>query len=157
MLLGDADHVADVVHRNQCGHFGDEVDRTLGGDIVDDAPGVGDDVFVDAGQLLGRERRRHQPADLGVPGRVHRDEALCGVEHLDGQRLERDALSGEEIAGPPRHLHQVGVPHHGPEALIVRVGEHAVGDRPVPGDGSVRAQFGEDLLPVLGGACPELR
>ena len=82
VFLRDADHVADVVHRNQGGHLGDEVDFALVGDVVDDAPGVGDDVFVDAGQLFRRERRCHQAADLGVPGRIHRDEALRGVENL---------------------------------------------------------------------------
>ena len=38
VLFGDADHVADVVHRHQRCHLGDEVDLTLAGDIVDDLP-----------------------------------------------------------------------------------------------------------------------
>lgn len=57
MLLGDAHHVADVVHRNQGGDLGDEVDLAPAGPLfyggVDDRSGVGDDVIVDAGQLLG--------------------------------------------------------------------------------------------------------
>ena len=157
MLGGDADHVADVVHRNQCGHVGDEVDLALAGDVVDDAARVGDDVLVDPGQLFGCEGRRHQAADLGVPRWIHRDEALGRVEHLQWQRLERDALSGQEITGATGHLDEVGVAHHGPEALIVGVGEHAVAHRAVPGDGPVRAQFGEYLFPVFGGGRPELR
>ena len=49
MLLGDADHVADVVHRDQGGHLSDEVHLTFVGDVVDDVTGIGDDVGVDAG------------------------------------------------------------------------------------------------------------
>ena len=157
VLLGDADHVADVVHRHQGGHLGDEVDLALVGDVVDDAPGVGDDVVVDAGQLLGGERRGQQPADLGVPRRIHRDEPLAGVEQFLGHRLEEDALSGEEVAGPAGHLDQVGVPHDGPETLVVGIFEHPVLHRAVPGDRPVGAQFGEHLLALLGGGRPELR
>ena len=156
VLLGDAHHVADVVHRDQCGHLGDEVDLALVGDVVDDAARVGDDVVVDARELLGCERRRDQPADLGVPRRVHRDETLGGVEQLLGERLEGDALTGEEVAGTPRHLHQIGMPDHGPEALIVGILEQSVAHRAVPGDRPLRAQFGEGLLAVGGGGRPEL-
>ena len=156
VLLRYSDHVADVVHRYQRGHLGDEVDPALAGDIVDDATRVGDDVIVDAGQLLGSEGRRHQPADLGVPRGIHRDEALGGVEEFPGDRLERDAFSGQEIAGAAGDLHQVGVPDHGPEALVVGIFEHAVLHRLMPGDGPVRPQLGEYLLTVLGGPRPEL-
>ena len=157
VFLWDADHVADVVHRNQGGHLGDEVDLALGGDVVDDAAGVGDDVLVDPGQLFGCEGRRHQAADLGVPGGIHRDEALGRVENLQWQRLEGNALTGEEITGPPGHLNEVGVAHHGPETLIVGIGEHAVAHRAVPGDRAVGAQLGENLLAVCRGGRPELR
>ena len=49
VLLGDPDHVADVVHRDQGGHVGDEVDLAFVGDIVDDTAGIADDVVIDAG------------------------------------------------------------------------------------------------------------
>ena len=54
--------------------------------------------------------------------------------------------SGQEIAGAAGDLHQVGVPDHGPEALVVGIFEHAVLHRLMPGDGPVRPQLGEYLL-----------
>jgi hypothetical protein len=105
---------------------------------------------------LGVNGRRQQPPDLGVPGRVHRDEALRGVEQLLRHRLEDDALAGEEVVVPLGHLDQVGVPDDGPEALVVGVFEQPVGDRAVPGDGPVAAQLGEGALALDGGGRPEV-
>jgi hypothetical protein len=134
------------VHGQQGRDLGDVVDLAPVGDVVDDALGVGLDPVADAGHLLGRERRRQQAPDLGVPGRVHGDEPLRGVEQLLRHRLEHDALAGQEVL----------VPHHRPEALVVGVLEQPVGDRPVPGDGPVAAQLGEGALALDGGGRPEV-
>jgi hypothetical protein len=55
------------------------------------------------------------------------------------------------------HLHQVGVPHHRPEALIVRVLKQAIVDGAVPRNRPLGAQFGKNVFALCGRRRPELQ
>ena len=57
---------------------------------------VGADAVLDARDLARRERRRHEPAQLRVARRVHRQERLRRLEHLGRRVAELHALARAE-------------------------------------------------------------
>ncbi len=118
VLVGNAHHLADHLHREVGGHVGDEVARSLLTHPVDDAAGH---------PLYARKQRLHhargeglvdQAPEAAVLGRVHVEQE--GPHLRQRLRVEvgdvRPAPRGREelrVLGDEGH---VGVPGHDPEA-----------------------------------------
>ena len=91
--IGDADHVGDRLQRQPLGDQLDEVTTAGGRRLLDDSLGVGADPVLDPLDLAWRKRSRDEPAQLGVAGRVHRQEGLRGLQNLRGSVAELHALA----------------------------------------------------------------
>ncbi|HEY2193893.1 MAG TPA: hypothetical protein VGH76_16575 [Actinomycetospora sp.] len=149
-----------LLHRQQLGALGDEIGAPaalldLGEEVVDDHPRVGLDAVADAPHLPGRERRRDQPAHLRVPGRVHLDDGLPGLDRLGRQVLHQDARFGEEVLVTSGDLHQVVVGRDRPEPVVVGHLEQLVLERRMPGGRPAPAKLGERALALIHRGGPE--
>ena len=102
--IGNAEHLADHGHRQQCREVADEVDLAGAREGRDQRARARPDRFLESRHARRRERATDQRAQLRVAGWIHLDDVRFDAlaERLDGDALRR--REGAPVVGGRAHV-----------------------------------------------------